>query len=92
MIAPVNRRRCLDAGLRKPFASGFEVSATYGKSMMRFAQRMGNTFVALLGAEWRAFDLEEGEILRSTLKKRLIAQVGDHAQPQHLGIEALGRA
>ena len=91
MIAPIDGCRALDAGLRKIPACSFEIDAAHGKRMVAFGERMRNETAALLGRQGWASYLEQREILWSTLEQRLIPQMSNYGQPEHLGIKALGR-
>ncbi len=90
VIAPVDWPRTLDASFSQALARVFEIGAAHAEGVMPSAERMRNALVALFGRELRTLDLEQGEILGSTLEQRLVAEMGNDSQSQHLGIESLG--
>jgi hypothetical protein len=91
MITPIYWSCAFDPCLCQPLARDVEVATIYPESVVAFAQWTSDPFVPLCRGEGRTFYLKQREILRPTLKQRLIAQVRDDNQPQHFGIKPFGR-
>jgi len=89
MVAPVDRRGAFDRGLRQAGTGRIEIRAADAKGVMAPAQRMLDAIAPFIWAQRRAINLEKREVLIAALQQRLIAQVRDHREPHHLGIEAL---
>src|SRR5581483_8884613 len=90
VIAPVDRRRALDARRGEPRGRGGEVGAAYAECVMAAAKRMLNARAALGRGKRRARDTEERKVLPAAIEQHLVAQVPDDAEAEDLGVEALG--
>lgn len=90
VIAPIDRRRSLDACRRKPFFGVREVIGADPERVMSAAQRIRDQRGARLRGQRGAGDFEQRKILSPALEQDLVAEMRGHLEAEHPGIEALG--
>lgn len=56
---------------------------------MAFAQRMGDTGVALSGGKRWPGHAEKRQVLLAATQQNLVTETGEHREPQHSGVKLL---
>lgn len=90
MIAPIDRRRSFNSGLRKTTRRGEKIGMADAKRMVASAQRMPDDLRALGCGQRRSRNFEERKILPSAIQQDLIAEAGNHAEAEHVEVKTLG--
>jgi len=90
VIALIDRLCAFDAGAVKPMGRGEKVFAADAKRVVAAAERMRDDLRALGGSQLGPRDLEQRQVLPSTIHQNLIAEAGDDRKAEHLDIETLG--